>query len=532
MPVTPVNGAEPQAVRLSVPNPQASATPGTAGRTRNRAVLVLASLLLAVAGLAFWRLRASAHHASAAAVRMRSIAVLPLENLSGDQSQEYFVDGMTEQLITDLAQVGSLRVISRTSAMRYKGTKKRLPEIAQELNVDAVVEGSVMRSGQRVRITAQLVQASTDHHLWAATYDRELGDVLRMQGEVAQAIAEHVRAQLTPRQQARFRSARPVNPEAYEPYLRGRYYLSNQFTMVQPLRMAESYFEESVQKDPNFALAYSGLADAYVYLALFGDGNPSPDQAYRLAKDALGKALSLDDSIGEAHDTLGVLSWRFEWDLKNAGREFDDSIALAPSYSCAHEDRTLYLSFLGRRDEALAEIAKIGELDPGPGSLGVTSAAYYQLRDYQQLIDASRKAVTSYPNEWTNHLSLAIGYEATGQRADAMSEYEKAVQLSGGNPDAIAFLAHAYAQVGRTAEAEKILADLTQKAKTSYVSPYLIATIYGGLHKNDQAFDYLEKAYRERDLDMSWHIKADVRLDSLRSDRRFKDLLSRVTPTA
>jgi tetratricopeptide (TPR) repeat protein len=168
--------------------------------------------------------------------------------------------------------------------------------------------------------------------------------------------------------------------------------------------MAESYFEESVQKDPNFALAYSGLADAYVYLALFGDGNPSPDQAYRLAKDALGKALSLDDSIGEAHDTLGVLSWRFEWDLKNAGREFDDSIALAPSYSCAHEDRTLYLSFLGRRDEALAEIAKIGELDPGPGSLGVTSAAYYQLRDYQQLIDASRKAVTSYPNESRHRL--------------------------------------------------------------------------------------------------------------------------------
>jgi TolB-like protein/DNA-binding winged helix-turn-helix (wHTH) protein len=531
VPVTPVSGAVPQAVPLSVPSPQTSAAPATAGRTKTRAVLVLASLLLAVAGLAFWRLRANAPRASAAA-RMGSIAVLPLENLSGDPTQEYFVDGMTEQLITDLAQVGSLRVISRTSAMRYKGTGKRLPEIAQELNVDAIVEGSVMRSGQRVRVTAQLVQASTDQHLWAATYDRDLGDVLRLQSEVAQAIAEHVRAELTPRQEAIYRSARPVNPEAYEAYLRGRYYLENQYTMAGPLKMAKSYFEESVRKDPDFALGYSGLAIAYIFLASYGNGELSPDQAYRLAKEASQKALQLDDSNGEAHYALALLSLWFEWDFKTAEREFDDSIALAPSYSCAHESRALFLASLGRRDEALEELAKIGQLDPGPGSMNVMSDAYYQLRDYPKLIEVSRQGVTSYPNEWINHRELGIGYEATGRREEAITEYQKAVQLSEGNLDATAFLAHAYAEAGRRDEAEKILARLQQKSKTAHVSPYFMATIYAGLHDNDRAFAFLEKAYQEKSPDIAWHLKADVRLDNLHSDPRFQDLLRRVIPTA
>jgi TolB-like protein/DNA-binding winged helix-turn-helix (wHTH) protein len=531
VPVTPVSGAVPQAVPLSVPSPQTSAAPATAGRTKTRAVLVLASLLLAVAGLAFWRLRANAPRASAAA-RMGSIAVLPLENLSGDPTQEYFADGMTEQLITDLAQVGSLRVISRTSAMRYKGTGKRLPEIAQELNVDAIVEGSVMRSGQRVRVTAQLVQASTDQHLWAATYDRDLGDVLRLQSEVAQAIAEHVRAELTPRQEAIYRSARPVNPEAYEAYLRGRYYLENQYTMAGPLKMAKSYFEESVRKDPDFALGYSGLAIAYIFLASYGNGELSPDQAYRLAKEASQKALQLDDSNGEAHYALALLSLWFEWDFKTAEREFDDSIALAPSYSCAHESRALFLASLGRRDEALEELAKIGQLDPGPGSMNVMSDAYYQLRDYPKLIEVSRQGVTSYPNEWINHRELGIGYEATGRREEAITEYQKAVQLSEGNLDATAFLAHAYAEAGRRDEAEKILARLQQKSKTAHVSPYFMATIYAGLHDNDRAFAFLEKAYQEKSPDIAWHLKADVRLDNLHSDPRFQDLLRRVIPTA
>ncbi len=499
--------------------------PPTARQSKTRAALALTLLILAASGSAFWLVRAVSRPTNAASP-LRSIAVLPLDNLSGDPSQEYFADGMTEQLITDLAKVNALRVISRTSVMRYKGTKKGLPEIAKELNVEAVVEGSVMRSGNRVRITAQLLHAPTDKHLWAESYERDLGDVLRLQSEVAQAIAKQVRAQLTPQQQARFRSAGSVNPDAYEAYLRGRYYLSNQFTMAQPLNMAKSYFEESIRKDPGFALAYSGLADSYLYLAIFRQ--LPPEGAYRPAKEALRKALELDDSIGEAHDTLGVLSWRSELNWNAAEREFNQAIALAPSYSCAHEDRAVYLSFLGRRAEALAEIAKSSELDPGPSSGMAESAAYYQLRDYQSLVEASRRGVVSSPNEWTEHYNLGVGYEGTGKLLEAISEYQKAIEISNGDHDATASLAHAFAAIGRKAEAEKILHDLERKSKSGYVSPYMIATIYAGLGDKDRAFEFLEKAYQERSLDISWHLKADLRIDNLRSDTRFQDLVRRV----
>ena len=522
---------EVQASRISVANGNktregVAVAPPTARQSKTRAALALTLLILAATGSAFWLARAVSRPTSAAP-HLHSIAVLPLQNLSGDPSQEYFADGMTEQLITDLAKVGSLRVISRTSVMRYKGTKKGLPEIARELNVDGIVEGSVMRSGNHVRITAQLLHAPTDKHLWAESYERDLGDVLRLQSQVAQAIAVQVRAQLTPQQQARFRSAGSVNPDAYEAYLRGRYYLSNQFTMAEPLNMAKSYFEESIRKDPGFALAYSGLADSYVWSAFFGQVQ-SPDRTYRSAKEALRKALELDDSIGEAHDTLGLLSWRSEWNWNAAEREFNRAIALAPSYSCAHEDRAVYLSFMGRRAEALAEIAKSSELDPGPSSAMAESAVYYQLRDYQSLVEASRMGVVSYPNEWVEHNSLGVGYEGTRKLLEAISEYQKAIEMSNGNLDPTAALAHAYAVIGRRAEAEKILRDLERKSKSGYVSPYIMATVYAGLGEKDKAFDFLERAYQERSLDVSWFLKADLRIDNLRSDPRFQDLVRRV----
>ncbi|MHB8504018.1 MAG: adenylate/guanylate cyclase domain-containing protein, partial [Candidatus Acidiferrales bacterium] len=417
---------------------------------------------------------------------------------------------MTDELITDLAKVSSLRVISRTSVMRYKGTKKGLPEIARELKVDAIVEGSVMRSGQRVRITAQLLRAATDQHLWAETYERDLGDVLNLQSEVAESIVQQVRAQLTPQQQARLRSARPVNPEAYEAYLRGRFYLTTEFTKPQALKTAQRHFEESIRKDPGFALGYAGLADSYAYLAFFHQS--SPELAYRSAEEAVRKALELDDSIGEAHDTLALLSWRYQWDWDAADREFNRAIALAPSYSCAHEDRSVYLSFIGRRAEALSEITKSSELDPSPSFAMTESAAYYQLRDYGRLIEASRRGVVSDPNEWLEHYYLGVGYEGTGKLLEAISEYQRAIELSDGDQDPTAALAHAYSVIGRRAEAEKILRDLERKSKSVYVSPYMIATIYAGLGKKDKAFEFLEKAYLERSLDISWSLKADLRI--------------------
>jgi TolB-like protein/DNA-binding winged helix-turn-helix (wHTH) protein/Flp pilus assembly protein TadD len=509
------------------PSKQVDEAPAPLKRSKTGVVWALTFLALVSIGAALW-LAPAIFHRIGSTPPLRSIAVLPLDNLSGDPSQEYFVDGMTDELITDLAKVAALRVTSRTSVMRYKGTKKSLPEIARELNVDGIVEGSVMRSGNRVRITAQLLSAPTDQHLWADTYDRDLGDVLKLQSEVAEAIALQVRAQLTPQQQARLRSARPVNPEAYEAYLRGRYYMTNQFTMAQPLNAAKNYFEESIQKDPGFALAYSGLADAYVYLAFYGHGELSPDSAYKSAKAAVSKALELDDSIGEAHDTLGVLSWRFKGDWDDAEREFNRSIALAPSYSCAHEDRSLFLSFSGRRAEALAEVATSKELDPGPGSAMVESGVFYQLRDYEGLVDAARRGVVSNPNEWLEHYQLGVGYEGTGKLLEAISAYQKAVELSG-DQDSTAALAHAFAVIGRKAEAEKILRDLDRKSQSAHVSPYLIATIYAGLGDKDKAFEFLEKAYQERSLDMTWNLKADLRIDNLRSDPRFQALLQRVS---
>ncbi len=491
---------------------------------RRAFVMPVVVLIGVVAGALALVLTVSRRAASVPVVR--SIAVLPLANFSGDPAQEYFVDGMTDELITDLAKLSALRVISRTSVMRYKGTRKNLPEIARELNVDGIIEGSVMRSGQRVRVTAQLLYGPTDKHLWAETYDRDLGDVLSMQSEVAQAIAQQVRVQVTPQQQASLRTPRPVNPEAYDDYLKGRYYLTSEFTTSQPLNKAKTYFEEAVRKDPGFARAYSGLADSYAYLAFFRQ-MPS-EAAYRLANEAIQRALVLDDSIGETHDTLGVLNWRYKWDWEAAEREMNEAIARAPSYSCAHEDRAEYLAFRGRRAEARAEMAKVTELDPSIASVMTESGVDYQLRDFEGLIQVSRKGVALNPNEWLEHFFLGFGYEGTGKQMEAVLEFERAVELSGGDQDATAALADAYVAVGRKAEARNILRGLEKKSKAAYVSPYILATVYAALGEKDRAFELLEKAYQEKSLDISWHLKADLRLDSLRSDPRYQSLLRRI----
>ena len=498
-------------------------------RGRSRTVVITA-LLMTVAIAAILLLIPTLSHRAAATPLVRSIAVLPLANFSGDPTQEYFVDGMTDELITDLAKIGALRVISRTSVMRYKGTKKDLPEIARELNVDGIVEGSVTRSGQRVRITAQLLYGPTDKHLWADTYDRDLGDILTLQSDVAQAIAQQVRAQLTPQQQARFGAPHPVNPEAYDSYLKGRYYLSNQFTMAQPLNIAKTYFEEAVRKDSGFAQAYAGLADAYLYLAMFRQ--MSSESAYRSAEEADRHALALDDSIGETYDTLAVLSWRYNWDWDATEREFNQAIALAPSYICAHEDRAEYLAFRGRRSEAEAEMIKIRAFDTSISSTLTDVGVDYQLRDFDRLLEASQRGVALNPNEWLEHFYLGVGYEGTGKQLESVAEYQKAVELSGGDQDATAALAHAYAGVGRRAETQKILRDalrdLEQESTRVKASPYLIATLYAALGDKDTAFHFLERAYREKSLDLSWHLNADLRIDNLRSDPRYQSLLSRV----
>jgi len=506
-----------------------TALPVSASRTKIRRILALSILITVAAGLTFWLVARSRLQASATPP-IRSIAVLPLDNLSGDPAQDYFADAMTDELITNLAKVGSLRVTSRTTVALYKHTGKKLPEIARELNVDGIVEGSVVRSGQRVRVTAQLIRASTDQHLWAETYDRDFGDALQLQSDVARAITGQVRAQLTPGLKAQFATAQSMDPEAYDSYLRGRYHIYNEsFTDPKVLNQAKAAFEDAIRKDPSFSPAYSGLAETYICMAIFAQGEISSAEAFRLTREAIHKALELDPHNSEAYDALGSLTWHADYDWKAAEQAFGKSIALAPSNSCAHEDRAIFLALMSRRDEALAEIEKSKAIDPGPGSAGAEVAVFIQLRDWKRLLESSRQQLASNDNDWLTHTNLGLGYEGTGKFPEAIAEYQKAIELSnGGDLNAVASLGHAYAVAGRRPDAEKILRNLEQKARDSKASPYLPATIYAGLGEKDKALDLIEKAYREKSLDVAWIFKPDLRTDNLRSDPRFRNLLQRV----
>jgi TolB-like protein/Tfp pilus assembly protein PilF len=514
-------------VRASLQADSAPAIPK--GWLRSRSALLafvlvafLVVLALLTANVGGWRERLLATSPT-----IRSIAVLPLENLSHDPEQEYFADGMTEELTTDLSKIGALRVISRTSAMHYKGPNKTLPEIARELNVDGVVEGSVMRSGNRVRITAQLIHAQSDQHLWAETYERDVDDVLRLQSEVAQTIAQQVRVQLTPQQKAQLGSAPRVDPAAYDAFLQGRSYFQWGSNSLEGFRNAQMLYEQAIRKDPSLALAYVGLADSYVYMG--SQRWVPPQEAYAHAREALRKALELDQTLGEAHSSLGWLSWRYDWNWTMAEREFKYALELNPNYVAGQEQLTWYLAWSGRRVEALAELASMAKLDLAYSThTAAESGIYYHQRDYKALVETSRRFVTLNPDAWPGHYFLAVGYDGLGQELDAVSEYQKAVELSHGDADTIAGLAHAYITMGKRAKAEEILHDFLRQSKKNYVSPYMIATIYAGLGDKEKAFDFLEKAYQERSPDIPYFLKTDLRLDTLRSDPRFQDLVRRV----
>jgi serine/threonine protein kinase/Tfp pilus assembly protein PilF len=482
--------------------------------------LALATLLVVLGSLAMnvggWRERLLASKSPS----IRSIAVLPLENLSRDQEQQYFVDGMTDALTTNLSKIGALRVISRTSAMHYKGTNKTLPEIARELNVDGVVEGSVLRSGNRVRITAELLHGPSDRQIWAESYERDLGDVLRLQSEVAKAIAQQVRIQLTPQQQAGLGSTQGVNPQAYEAFLKGR---STNTLTLKGLKEAQAYFQEAVQQDPSFALAYVGLADCYLGLGSFRW--IAPQDAYRHANEAIRKAVELNPNLGEAHSTLGWLSWRYEWDWAAAEKEFKRALELNPNYVTGHINLGLYFGWSGRVAQGLAEYRRVAELDPVSPPNAVL---YYHLRDYKTVLELSQKDVVLDPDDWLAYYWLGVGEEGTGDLQKAIAEYRKAVELSGGDSDTRAALAHAYVAAGRRTEAETILREMLRASQTGYVAPYMIGSIYAGLNDKDRAFEFLERAFQERSPDVPWFLKADLRIDNLRSDPRYADLLRRV----
>lgn len=510
---------------------EASVLPDSPAPSRNitsrSAIYALAGAGLAIVlllGAFFWAGRT--HRDASTKKRIESLAVLPLENLSRDPEQEYFSDGMTGTLIDDLSKIRPLRILSRTSTVQYKGTKKSLPEIARELNVDAVIEGSVLRSGNRVRINVELIETQSDKHIWVESYDRELGDILKLHSEVAQAIANQVQIQLAPEQRARLHAAPTINQGAYEDYLKARFCCTAGSTYW-GTGQACQFFESSIQKDPSFALAYVGLADCY--LTVGTQRHIPPQDAYRHGSELIHKALQLDETLGEAYNTLGYLSWRYEWNWTNAEREFRRALELNPNYFDAHEEFALFLAWSGRREEALLELAKMRELDPAfPLRFAIQAHLYAHFREYPELVDIGQKGVAFSPGDWLSHYYLGSGFFGLGQKREAISEFKKAVEFSAGDTDPVAALAFAYAAVGKSSEAQKILGELQRQSKTRYVSPYMIAVIYAGLGHKDQAFEFLEKSYDEKSTDLAYFIKADWRLDGLRSDPRFAELPRRM----
>ena len=458
------------------------------------------------------------------AQHIRSLAVLPLENLSRDPEQEYFADGMTDQLITDLAKIQALKVISRTSVMQYKGVRKPLPQIAQELGVDAVVEGSVQRSGDRVRIIAQLIDARADQHLWARSYERDLRDVLALQDEVAQAIANELKIELTSRGQVRLASSRPVDPDAYEAYLKAHYYSSKR--TEKELKKSTEYFQQAINKDPNYAPAYSGMAEAY---ALLGErGNLPSNEALTRGKAAALKAVGLDDSLAEAHASLAIIAETLEWDWPTAEREYKRALELNPGYAAGHHWYASYLMYLGRFEEGIAEAKRARELDPL--SLAINNALGGRLllagRD-NEAIEQIQKTLEMDPNFAPAHTSLGYAYLSKGMNEEAIAEFQNGVALSGSDPDESVDLGYAYATAGKRDEARRILAKLKKKRERAFVSPATIAIVSGALGEKDEAFTWLEKAYEVRDPTLTY-LKVGPKFTPLRSDPRFQDLLRRM----
>ena len=408
--------------------------------------------------------------------------------------------------------------------MAYKHARKPLPQIARELNVDAVVEGTVLRSGDRVRITAQLIEASSDKHLWSQSYEGELRDTLVLQNQVARAIAEQIRINLNPQEQAALKNIKVVNPQAYESYLKGRFFWNKR--TADGLKVALAYFNQAIDEDPNYAQAYSGLADTYALLGDWQYAVMTPKEALPKAKAAAIKALELDSTLGEAHNSLAFCLDGFDWDFDAAGKEFRRALELNPGYATAHHWYAWHLSLLGRYDEAIAEMKKAENLDPLSLIINADLAELLVLSHLsEESIQQSRKTIEMDSNFALAHNHLAQAYLQKQMNDEAVAELQKAVQLSGGSPTCIANLARAYVRSGKRREAEKLLSDLRKRSNPSHSLASEIAVIYIALGDTNRAITWLEKGYEER---FNPGVLLRPGFDPLRSDPRFEDLVRRV----
>lgn len=485
--------------------------------------IVGAALLTLVVGAVRYRSRTSERHSE----QIKAIAVLPLANLSGDTTQDYFADGMTETLITDLAQIGSLRVISRASAMHYKNTAKALPEIAQELGVDAVIEGAVLRSGNHVRITAQLLRVRTVQHLWAQSYERDLHDFLSLQAEVARDIAQQVQAAITPEESARLAKAHTTVPAAYEAYLKGQFAF-NQATL-ESTRSAIRFFRDAIRLDPNYAPAYARLADSYDQLEYKGE---LPDPSITAEKQkAAETSLVLDPNLAEAHATLARF-YLLAWKWSEAEGQFRRAIKLNPNYVPAHVGYAMYLDLTRQADQAVSEAQRAWELDPVSSITNQQlTYTYFLARQYERAIKQGRMSVDLSPGSAQAHMLLATAYHGGGMEEQSFSEWFEFMRLDGDGKLADQLrrvVAETPAGQARTmAVGKEAVKYLLEQSKHQYVSPIYIAQMLVDSGNRDKAFFWLDKAYTQHDLALPW-MNIDPSFDGLRSDPRFQALMRKI----
>jgi serine/threonine-protein kinase len=490
---------------------------------RARTLLRGTAVLAVLAGLGWWAYR-TWHPAAGGPRQIESLAVLPLDNMSHDSGQAYFVDGMTEALIADLSKIRALRVVSRRSVMRYKAVAKPLPEIARELHVDAVVEGSVIHEGDRVRVTVELIDAATDRHVWGETYDRRLGDVLGLQSEVARAVAREVRVTLTPEEQARLPVARPVNLKAHTAYLLGRYFW-NQRT-PEGLAKASAHFAQAIREDPRYAFGYAGLADYYNVLPFYK--RVAPRDAFPKAKVAAEQALALDDGLAEAHASLAFVKAYYDWDWAGAEREFRRALDLNPSYGAAHHSYSRLLAAMGRIDEALAELRRAEQVEPISLTLKANTAMIMFFgRRYDDAIQRLQETLELDSTFGVAHWGLGLAYEQKGLYPQAILELEKAAALSKRDPNVLSSLGHVYAVARRLPEAGQLIDELGKQSRQGYVSAYFFALIYAGQGEAGRAVAALSQAAEERST-LLVYLRMDPRFAALHADPRFRALLRRI----
>jgi len=505
---------------IAIPRPVENRPPRSTGPHTLLWRLVGAALAVLLAIAVFWFLYTGRYTAPA----IRSLAVLPLANFSNDTSQEYFADGMTEELITHLGQISALRVISRTSVMPYKNARKPLAEIARDLNVQAVVEGSVFRSGDRIRISVQLISVPADEHLWAQSYEGDLRDALALQNQVAQAIADQIRVTVSRQERVALKKSKPVNAVAYDSYLKGRYY-SNMRTAV-GLTQAIELFKQSIAADPSNAEAYSGLADSYALSGSWEYGLLAPAEAFPQAKAAADEALALDDSLAEAHTSLGLVLDLYYWDWDAAEKQYKLAISLNPGYATAHHWYAWHLFVTGRKSEALLEMRRAENLDPLSLIIRADLAGALCIAHlFDEAVQQSEKTLALDPNFGNGHFELGEALVQKQQYQSAIAEFQKAIELSGHLTAFDANLANAYAVSGRRAEAMAIASDLEARAHLNPSADANVALIYVGLGDSDQAMLWLNKAYDARFYPT---ILLRPTFDALRSNAQFEDLRHRM----